>query len=523
MYRRQLSPLFFLVLLLAIAQIVLSCGGGNNNNCGTSLPNGGFVAGACQTPIPPIGRHLVSIDICPGSPPGPTPSPSGSPSPTPTLTPCPAATATTAVVGGTAQFHAVGTFQKNSTISFSDITNAAGTGWFSNNANVFYNGNGNFSAVDEGCSCIVVSSGGITSGPMGVAIAQPPNPPPLCSPCPTSAPTPSAAPKATAPLPGGDEAQSAAAMAVVQWEYEARAPIAGQIIPGLIGDLFFISANGLLHRLDSHGHEIFGRAAGGKSPVVSGQGIIYAEGPAGGLMALDPDGSLRWQAAIGSGAGPLAIGPDGTVYAAADGDLVAISANARVKWRVGLAGLRQVVVTPDGGIAAVNDGGLTMFSADGAVQWTFAPPQGLSGNVAAVNDTVYAVSLDGVLHALASSNGAEVWHSALNGTPAGIAAGPAEMLYAAADKVYAYLSDGRLVWTSASVAPRSVAPAVGPDSALYVAVDGGHLASIGADGGLQWVGGNFGEISSMVLSSVKSLYVVSTRGDIYAIEVSQNR
>jgi hypothetical protein len=91
------------------------------------------------------------------------------------------------------QFNAQGAFTKNGTkkIIFFDATNAAL--WFSGNPSVLftgkatYDGNGEWTGVTMGCTCIAAVSGGIESQTvtLGVAIA-----PASCPTCPGALPTP---------------------------------------------------------------------------------------------------------------------------------------------------------------------------------------------------------------------------------------------------------------------------------------------------------------------------------------------
>jgi hypothetical protein len=296
MYRRQLTPIFVLILMIAAVEFVLSCGGGNGTNCGTYNQFGQFVPGPCSTPVPPIGYHLTAINICLGSPPvpTPTPSPSASPSkkPTPTLTPTPCPTSTTVTLPNTVQFNAIGTFQKAKKTKFNDVTNSSN--WFSDNADVSYSGNGQFASVNAGCSCVYASSGGVLSLPMSISVASSAGPQPECSPCPTIAA--SATPTSTASVAATDLRSSNAMVpaGVLEWRVDAGGAVAGRIAIGPDGRIAFISADRMLHVVNSTGKEMFSRPAIGDAAVISSDGAIYAEGPAGGLMQYKSDGSTGW-------------------------------------------------------------------------------------------------------------------------------------------------------------------------------------------------------------------------------------
>jgi hypothetical protein len=93
----------------------------------------------------------------------------------------------------TVQFNAQGTFTKSGSkkIIFFDATNAAI--WFTGNPNgsftgkATYNGNGQWTGVTMGCTCIAAQSGGIESQTVTLGVAIPVA---SCSPCPGALPTP---------------------------------------------------------------------------------------------------------------------------------------------------------------------------------------------------------------------------------------------------------------------------------------------------------------------------------------------
>lgn len=171
------------VLSFVAAALILSCGGGGGGS------NGGVAAAFI----------IEALAICSGSPPAPTPTPSPTKTVTPKATPTPQCTPvqeTTVPTSGptpTVQFNAQGTFTKNGSkkMIFFDATNAAL--WFSGGdpklftGKATYNGNGQWTGVTMGCTCIAAQSGGIESQTvtLGVAVA-----PASCPTCPGALPTP---------------------------------------------------------------------------------------------------------------------------------------------------------------------------------------------------------------------------------------------------------------------------------------------------------------------------------------------
>jgi len=166
------------VLSFEAAALILSCGGGGG---------GGGSSGGGGTAF-----TIAALAICLGSPPAPTPTPSPtkthtpSPSPTPACSPIFSATVPTSGPTPTVQFNAQGTFTKNGSkkVIFFDATNAAL--WFTGNPSASftgvaaYNGNGQWSGVKAGCTCIAVQSGGIESQTVTLAVATPPASCPVC-------------------------------------------------------------------------------------------------------------------------------------------------------------------------------------------------------------------------------------------------------------------------------------------------------------------------------------------------------
>jgi outer membrane protein assembly factor BamB len=515
MYRDYFLPVLPLILGAAVVGLVLSCGSSSssNNNC-TSSVNGQIVGVPCTTTVPPLRPHLVSIDVCSGPPAGPTAVPSVTPtgkaSPTPTHTPC--ATATTAMIPDPVELNAAGFFKHGGQTFFRDIT--SGSGWFSDNTNLSYNSNGQFTTVNPGCTCVYASNGGIVSGPMGVAIGPNGGSPPVCTPCPIVAtPTPKPA--------LGDAPGLPARTGRVMWRFDAHSAVEGRVVAAPSGAaVYFITADRLLHAIDTAGRQLFVRSAGGASPVVAANGTVYAEGAGGGLMALDPGGKLRWFVETGRGMGPLAAGPDNTVYDAAGGELLAIDGSGSTKWRMSMAGVRQVVIAPEGGIVTVSDGGLMALSADGAIQWTAAPPGGIAGDVAILDGTLLARSPDGTLQGLDLADGSELWQRRpTGGVNTGVATdGSAAVYVADRAALSAFDVNGAPLWSSGGFVPEAVSPAVSSHGTVFVAAQGGHLAAVGSDGKLRWIAGDFGQIDSMTFSSSGTLYVLSSDGICWALE-----
>jgi len=520
MYRRQLTPIFVLVLMVAAVELILSCGGNSNSTCGT-YQNGSFVEGPCATPVPPIGFHITQINICLGPPLIPTRSPHPSVTPTgkatPTLTPTPCPTSTTVTVPNTLQFNASGTLKKGAKVRFADETFTSQ--WFSDNTDVTYNSGGQFTSVNPGCSCVYASAGGVVSGPMGISIAPAEGTQPECPPCATETPTatPSATPKSALLI--ASPAPSPLPIGVQQWQFDAAAPIAGPIAIGTDGRSALITSGRRLVVLDSNGNETFARPAGGDSAQISSGGTVYAEGPSGGLFAYNPDGSARWDASLAAGPGPIAIGPDGTIFYADSNELSAVSSSGDVQWNAAIPGVTQVIAQDDT-IVAATAGGITAFSSDGTVAWTFAPDGGIVGGIAANATAVYAASSDDAIHAIGLSDGSELWHATVKSPSGGVAVSTSGTVFVSADRLYAFTADGNPLWTSPPMALSSVAPAAGAET-VFVVVDGNQIASFDEKGDLNWVAGSFANIVSIDLSPPGLLFVGQSSGKVSVLKIAK--
>ena len=183
------------VVAFLAAALLLSCGGGKKTS-----PNFGFG----------IPFSLMSVSICPGTPPTsmPTPMPTKGQSPTATPTPQCTPTAMDSIAGlsapnNTVQFNVQGTFQTDPNSKkkiFLDRTSDLSLRWNIQPAGLATSGltAGQFVGSSPGCVCLTAEIAPAISCPVSVAIATTgctpcatPSPFTLCpGPTPTSTPTP---------------------------------------------------------------------------------------------------------------------------------------------------------------------------------------------------------------------------------------------------------------------------------------------------------------------------------------------
>jgi outer membrane protein assembly factor BamB len=219
-----------------------------------------------------------------------------------------------------------------------------------------------------------------------------------------------------------------------------------------------------------------GRAT--SSPIIAGDGTIYAAAGAGKLSAVSPEGSVRWSAQTGplSKSSP-ALGPGGTVYLPSiDGKLYAVEPPAAgatlgsVRWAFDFGahpGQSPMVVAkaPPAGADGIGSGASPTVAPDGMVY------------VGANNSNFYAIAPDGQLK----------WQFEAQREVAGI-------------------------WSTAALSA--------DNSTLYFAANKGGLYALDRDSGkLRWRYEIYGPIySSPTLDSRGVLYTGSTLGHLFAVD-----
>ena len=262
-------------------------------------------------------------------------------------------------------------------------------------------------------------------------------------------------------------------------------------------------------------------AIGVDGTVYVGFTSMYSDIPSK-LLAFDGDGVLQWTLPMTDGyvnISELAIGGDGTIYFGdgySGGGFYAVNAGGTLKWTLDIGGSefqRALAIGPDGTIYAATwkyfQGPLaavyaiTDSGSVGAIKWQFAPAGGdfSVSHSPAVGEggTVYiGLFLPGegrtVLYALSPDTGAELWSSPLEGdtttSSSSITVGPDDNVYmkSSGGLVYAFLSDGAQKWPPFDTGATGWygAPALGADGRIYVGSPGGFFSLDADDGTLDW-------------------------------------
>jgi outer membrane protein assembly factor BamB len=324
------------------------------------------------------------------------------------------------------------------------------------------------------------------------------------------------------------------------------------------------------------------------SPVISADGTIYIAGRGlnhtrdyrGALLALNPEGTLKWMYEPGDGLGVSlsspAIGPDGTIYIGFDcydcdeynGYLYAINPDGSFKWRcqtnearcysvpqvsipiVGMDGTIFVVAHNKGdnkALVAVNPDGTVKWRSTAATNFWSVPSVGYDGTIYIEG---YAINPDGSVKWLNEMHHPECYSAVgsdgtvyIANTIYGLRAiNPDGTLKWETDHLNSYFRQpaigangniivcggcspglvsinqaGETMW---SFNIRGISPAIGDDGTIYIADNAGDFYALTSDGELKWkeyLGGRTsGVLSSPAIGSDGTVYVISQLGVLYA-------
>jgi hypothetical protein len=260
----------------------------------------------------------------------------------------------------------------------------------------------------------------------------------------------------------------------------------------------------------------------GSWTAVGEDGTIYATDDTR-LYALAPDGALRWVLAGAGGGRPITFGADGTLYTGR-ADVVAVNPDGTLKWQfVFPAGPGELLcgpgVGPDGNIYGLDNsllGGNGAFALDptGQLLWTNPGPSSTSGSKTRISfaaDRFYAAyaSDAGAPPALRvyDYDGDELWSAAQLQLAVGSVPeiDPQDRLVLSwgMNGVQTLSPDGDIVWKiqPGPLGGLIVPPTVGPDGTIYAGTWlSGDLWAGNPDGSTRWsieneIGGFIGVLS----------------------------
>jgi hypothetical protein len=218
-------------------------------------------------------------------------------------------------------------------------------------------------------------------------------------------------------------------------------PVTVQVITGLGGsnemtlDVTLRQADGRLQwRFQADGLYALAR------PVVGPDGTIYAVDVYGSLYALSPDGGLKF-IVPGAGGKGVDVGSDGTIYTGDENQVMAVNPDGSVKWVFEQEPRAFILlgpnVGPDGNIYGVASSGIGVFSLtpNGDLRWTYPEP--------------YDRPITDYQELKFGYNGDTL-----------------QMYHHANDRFRAFTADGELAWEYGPFAG-SGNPEVGPDQTIY--------------------------------------------------------
>lgn len=213
------------------------------------------------------------------------------------------------------------------------------------------------------------------------------------------------------------------------------------------------------------------------SPGIADDGTVCFGSRDRNFYALTPEGKLKWKFATGAWVDSSpAIAPDGTVYFGSwDKNFYALTADGTLKWKFATSNLvtSSPALASDGTIYfGSHDRNFYALTPDGKVKWTFTTGGAVDGSpTIAADGTVYFGSADGNLYAL-HPDGSERWRlrtgSYTGSSPALDSTGT---LYLGANKEQIGVSrDGKLLWHHPVDVPLDMSWAVAENGMIYVSM-----------------------------------------------------
>lgn len=253
-------------------------------------------------------------------------------------------------------------------------------------------------------------------------------------------------------------------------------------------------------------------------PVIGSDGTVYTSSGDSHLIAINPDGTQKWNFSTGASVWGAAIGMDGTVYAGTGNALYALNFDGTEKWSLTGAGVptlgsdETLYVGRGHSLLAINPGGKQKWNFSTGGSFRGGPAIGSGG-------TIYFTSSDSKLYAV-NPDGTLQW-SFPTGSDS-IAIGPQGTIYIGSGgctnyNYYAINPDGMKKWSFGTEGFSS--PAIASDGTVYVGSGGSYFYAINPDGTQKW---NFsipeGEESfSPVIGSDGMIYVDANPFKLLAI------
>ena len=180
-----------------------------------------------------------------------------------------------------------------------------------------------------------------------------------------------------------------------------------------------------------------------------------------------------------------AIGPDGTVYASCYDGLIALTPDGALKWKYSYAeGPRSPVVAPNGSIYIVDDDGwLHALTAGGLCQWCSEEASWQHSPAVGPDGTIYV----GGYYSLLALNwdGTEKWRTSMDRLPYGspVITTNGKVLVIGSYRVCAFRLDGSFAFQVEHPCPEWIS--AGPNGGFYV-TGGSYVYAFDSSGNRKW-------------------------------------
>ncbi|WP_176560342.1 carboxypeptidase regulatory-like domain-containing protein [Brevibacillus dissolubilis] len=278
-----------------------------------------------------------------------------------------------------------------------------------------------------------------------------------------------------------------------KWKFKGSGFIKDPAI-GADGTIYVPTSNGYLYAVNPNGTLKWSYKTQGYShtaPVIGADGTIYIGSTSGNLYALNPNGTLKWKSLVVDATTTLnapyrgmAIGTDGTIYAAINTKLFALTPTGTAKWSYTTGGaLSGVALDATGTIYTGSyDNYMYAINANGTLKWRYYTANDINTSAAIGSDgTIYFGSNDMSIYAL-NPNGTKKWSyktgGAIYSTPI-IDANNGIWFGSADSKLYRMTNTGTVDATFTLGGRTWSSPAIGSYSRLYIAADDNAVYSFG--------------------------------------------
>ena len=263
------------------------------------------------------------------------------------------------------------------------------------------------------------------------------------------------------------------------------------------GDLIALYPDGTL----KWKYELDGQILG-STPAIAEDGTIYVGAWDNYLYAMNPDGTRKWKFNARSAdiSSSPAIADDGTIYFGTlwnlgdGGKIFAVNPDGTEKWyyQTGYHVSSCPAIGNDGTIyIGSGDDYLYAMWSNGSLRWRFKTGDWIKGPPSIADDgTIYIGSFDGYLYALYPNTGTMKWKCRIgDGSETNPSIANDGTIYIGGNKLYAVYPNGTLKW-SFSIGDGFIhtsAPAISADGTIYFGTDDtGYIYAVNPDGTQKW-------------------------------------